>query len=76
MKKWVKGTFSDHRGVPSFKRQLVFLLTLVFFVAIFSHQADATISTLAFLIGGILGITGVEKFSEASTDTVTNKSDV
>lgn len=32
--------------------------------AIFKDYPASTIDTLAFLIGGILGITGVEKFSK------------
>ena len=67
MIKWLKATFSDQKGNPSFKRQLAFMLSIILVIAIFSHQSDAAIQTLAFLIGGILGITGIEKFSNAST---------
>ena len=74
MIKWLKATFSDQKGNPSFKRQLAFMLSIILVIAIFSHQSDAAIQTLAFLIGGILGITGIEKFSNAyaNSDISTN----
>jgi len=58
---WIKSTFSDNQGVPSFKRQLSAILAVVFVIAIFTANEQA--GTIAYLIGGVLGITGVEKFS-------------
>lgn len=64
MKKWIVGTFSDGHNMPSFKRQLALLATIMLGVAIFKDYPSTTIDTLSFLIAGILGITGVEKFSK------------
>jgi hypothetical protein len=63
MKSWIKGTFSDNGGIPSFKRQLVAFLTVVLCFTLFSEHSGHA-ETVAYLIAGILSITGVEKFTK------------
>ena len=64
MKNWIKGTFTDNNGMPSFKRQLSAVLTAVFCIALFSNKAAIHLETIALLIGGVLSVTGIEKFSK------------
>ncbi len=61
---WLGGTFRDSEGAPSFKRQSVAVLMIALLFGIFLEIDAAYIDTLAFLIGAILGATGLEKFSK------------
>lgn len=64
LKEWLQRTFSDHEGIPSFKRQLSLVIFLIMTLAVFSNKPVEVIEVLAFLVGGVLGITGAEKFSK------------
>ena len=64
MKHWVKGTFTDAEGAPSFKRQVVFILVLTTIFGIFKKVDQTYIDTLSLLIGFILGATSAEKFTK------------
>ena len=64
LKEWLQRTFSDHEGIPSFKRQLSLVIFLIMTLAVFSNKPVEVIEILAFLVGGVLGITGAEKFSK------------
>ena len=64
LKEWVQRTFSDHEGIPSFKRQLSLVIFLIMTLAVFSNKPVEVIEVLAFLVGGVLGITGAEKFTK------------
>lgn len=64
LKEWLQRTFSDHEGIPSFKRQLSLVIFLIMTLAVFSNKPIEVIEILAFLVGGVLGITGAEKFSK------------
>lgn len=61
---WVQRSFTDHEGVPSFKRQFALSVFLLLVVCIFLDKDPDIIETLAWLSAGILGITGAEKFSK------------
>lgn len=61
---WAQRTFTDHEGVPSFKRQFSLLVFALLAVCIFLDKDYDVIETLAWLSAGILGITGAEKFSK------------
>ncbi len=64
MKNWIKGTFTDNNGTPSFKRQIAAFLTVIFCVGLFTGKGAAHLETVALLIGGVLSVTGIEKFSK------------
>lgn len=64
LKEWVQRTFTDHEGIPSFKRQLSLVIFLIMTLAVFSNKPVEVIEVLAFLVGGVLGITGAEKFTK------------
>ncbi len=64
LKEWVQRTFADHEGIPSFKRQLSLVIFLIMTLAVFSNKPVEVIEVLAFLVGGVLGITGAEKFTK------------
>lgn len=63
-KEWIQRTFTDHEGIPSFKRQFALLVFIFIVVAVMFDKPTAIIESLGWLVGGILGITGVEKFSK------------
>lgn len=64
IKEWLQRTFTDHEGIPSFKRQLSLVIFLVMTLAVFANKPIEVIEVLAFLVGGVLGITGAEKFTK------------
>ena len=61
MLNWLKDTFKDANGVPSFKRQSSAVLIIACIAGAF-YTID--IQSLAFLAGAILGSTAVEKFTK------------
>lgn len=63
-KEWLQRTFTDHNGIPSFKRQFALLVFLTLIGCILLNKDPDVIETLAWLSAGILGITGAEKFSK------------
>ena len=63
MKQWIKGTFSDAEGVPSFKRQAAFFLILNAVVMVYIGIGAGLIGIIAGLVTAILTNTTVEKWS-------------
>lgn len=61
---WVQRTFTDHEGIPSFKRQLAFLAFILLVAAIFLKSPPEIIEVIVWLIVGLVGVTGVEKFTK------------
>lgn len=66
MKAWIKQTFSDPKGNPSFKRQFAAFLGLALIATIFKNLTGA--DTLAVLIGALTTGTVIEKFTKPSSN--------
>ena len=67
MNKWIKGTFSDENGNPSFKRQAAFIVLLAIIGVIFYIEPEliaSVIQALGVTLGLILGASAVDKFSK------------
>lgn len=63
VRSWIMRTLSDGHK-PSFKRQLALFLSLVVMLAVLIGAPSETVDTICILIGGIVGVTGVEKFAK------------
>lgn len=61
---WLQLTFTDHDGIPSFKRQLVLLFFILLVFMIIIDSSPEVIEIIAWVIVGLSGVTGVEKFSK------------
>lgn len=67
MKAWIKATFSDPKGTPSFKRQFASMLGLALIIAVFKNNIGGA-EILAVLIAAITTGTVIEKFTKPSNN--------
>lgn len=62
-KEWVQRTFTDHEGMPSFKRQLAFMCFMLLILTIFIKSPVEVVELICWVMVGLVSVTGVEKFS-------------